>query len=107
MEIPSQSGRAHALALLAGGDERAFARAAAKLLDEGEDALALELVRAGLQSFAASRELEALRHRALEALRARSATLDPFKFIVYSEMSGAELPPLAEPGGPVAVRAVK
>ncbi len=65
----------------------------------GDDALALELAQAGLQGFPASADLAALRHRALDALRARNQQLNPFKFIIYSELRGAETPPLEEPDG--------
>jgi glyoxylase-like metal-dependent hydrolase (beta-lactamase superfamily II) len=72
---------------------------AESLLRSGDDALALEMAQAGLASFPGSEDLGALRGRALDALRARNQQLDPFKFIVYSELRGAETPPVAEPEG--------
>ncbi len=99
VEVIAEADRARALALLAGGEEGAFTRAVGKLLGSGDEALALELARAGLVTFPASADLAALRLRALDALRARNQNLDPFKFILYSEQRGAETPPLAEPEG--------
>ncbi|HSB19616.1 MAG TPA: MBL fold metallo-hydrolase [Anaeromyxobacteraceae bacterium] len=98
MEIVSPADRARALRLLAGG-EGSFVRTTESLLRGGDDALALEMAQAGLASFPASADLGALRGRALDALRARNQQLDPFKFIVYSELRGAETPPVAEPDG--------
>ncbi|HEU4385903.1 MAG TPA: MBL fold metallo-hydrolase [Anaeromyxobacteraceae bacterium] len=98
LEVVSAAGRARALRLLAGGEERSFARASESLLESGDDALALEMVQAGLASFPESARLRDLRQRALDALRARSQQLNPFKFIVYSELRGTETPPLGEPG---------
>jgi hypothetical protein len=97
MEIVSPADRARALALLASGDEHAFTHAAEHLLGTTDDAMALEIAEAGLATFPESAELRALRSRALDNLRARNAQLDPFKFIVYSELSGAELPPVVDP----------
>ena len=99
LEVVSAGDRARALRLLAGGEERPFARAGDSLLEGGDAALALEMAQAGLASFPESARLRALRQRALDALRARSQQLDPFKFIVYSELRGVETPPLGEPGG--------
>jgi glyoxylase-like metal-dependent hydrolase (beta-lactamase superfamily II) len=96
MEIVSAPDRARALRLLAGGEERSFSHTAESLLGSGDDALALEMSQAGLASFPGSDQLRALRGRALDALRARNQQLDPFKFIIYSELRGAETPPLDE-----------
>ena len=83
------------LNLLAGGQEAAFVRSARVLLAQGDDALALRLVDLGLLNYAASPALTDLRRRALDHLRARHQALNPFKFIVYSEWAGTDLPPLA------------
>ena len=99
IEVVSPHDRARALRLLAGGEARPFVRAAGSLLGSGDDALALEMAQAGLASFAESKDLRALRDRALDALRARNQQLNPFKFIIYSELRGAETPPLAAADG--------
>jgi glyoxylase-like metal-dependent hydrolase (beta-lactamase superfamily II) len=83
---------AAALDLLAGGRERAFARSARALLGQGNAALALKLIDLGRQRHPTSRTLTLLRQRALDRLRERYQQLSPFKFIVYSELAGAELP---------------
>jgi glyoxylase-like metal-dependent hydrolase (beta-lactamase superfamily II) len=98
IEIVSPPDRARALRLLAGGEERSFTKAAGALLASGDDALALEMAQAGLVSFPASADLRSLRSRALDALRERNQQLNPFKFIVYSELRGTEMPPLADWG---------
>lgn len=87
---------AAALDLLAGGRERAFVRSARALLDEGNAALALKLIELGRQRHPASKTLAELRRRALDRLRERYQQLNPFKFIVYSGLAGAELPPVPE-----------
>jgi hypothetical protein len=83
------------LNLLAGGQEAAFVRSARALLAQGDDALALKLADLGLVNYPASHALTDVRRRALDHLRARHQALNPFKFIVYSEWAGADLPPLA------------
>jgi hypothetical protein len=98
LEVVSPADRARALRLLA-GDEAAFIRTAESLLRTGDDALALEMAQAGLASFPESEHLRGLRGRALDALRARNQQVNPFKFIIYSELRGAETPPLAEAVG--------
>jgi glyoxylase-like metal-dependent hydrolase (beta-lactamase superfamily II) len=83
---------AGALDLLGGGREDAFVRAARALLDRGDDVLALKLADLGLASHPGGSALGGLRRQALDRLRARYQQLDPFKFIVYSEWAGIELP---------------
>ncbi len=85
---------ANALNLLAGRDERAFVRSARQLLDQGDYGLASKLLDLGLLNYPASRALLDLRRETLNRLRARHQQLNPFKFIVYSEWSGAELSPV-------------
>src|SRR5262249_10897510 len=82
------------LDLLAGGKEQAFIRSARALLGQGNAALALKLVDLGQRRHPASQTLERLRHHALDRLRERYQQLNPFKFVVYSELAGTELPPL-------------
>lgn len=87
---------AAALDLLAGGRERAFVRSARALLGQGNAALALKLIDLGRQRHPTSRTLARLRRQALDRLRERYQQFSPFKFIVYSGLAGAELPPLPE-----------
>jgi glyoxylase-like metal-dependent hydrolase (beta-lactamase superfamily II) len=83
-----------ALDLLAGGDDRRFATAGERLIARGEFALGLEIAQAGLAVHPGSDRLQALRRQALDRLREKYQGTNPFKFIVYSELAGAELPPL-------------
>ena len=87
---------AAALDLLAAGKERAFARSATSLLNQGNAALALKLIELGQQSHPSSRSLPRLRRQALDRLRERYQQLHPFKFILYSELAGAEVLPVPE-----------
>jgi glyoxylase-like metal-dependent hydrolase (beta-lactamase superfamily II) len=82
------------LNLLAGGQEGAFVRAARALVEQGDEALALKLADLGLLTYPASRVLPELRRHALDRLRTRHQALNPFKFIVYSEWAGVDLPPV-------------
>jgi len=90
---------AAALNLLAGGNEQAFVRSATTLLAQGDATLAHKLVELGLLCYPSSPELRALRRQALDRLRELYQQLNPFKFIVYSDWAGAELPPLASSTG--------
>ncbi len=94
MEVLAPAEWAAALDLLGGHREAAFVRSVRTLLDRGDDALALRLAQLGLVRYPSSEGLAALRRRALDGLRARHQNLSPFKFIIYSEWAGVELPPL-------------
>ena len=48
----------------------------------------------GLQNHPGNVRLGGLRRRALDALREKNQQLNPCKFIIYSEMAEAELPPV-------------
>jgi hypothetical protein len=71
-------------------------RSARALLGQGNVALALKLIELGRQCHPTSRTLAGLRRRALDRLRERYQQLNPFKFIVYSGLAGAELLPLPD-----------
>ncbi len=94
MEVVAPREWAAALELLAGGRESAFADAARTLLGRGDHVLALKVADLGLINRPESSTLADLRRRALDGLRARNQGLNPFKFIVYSEWAGADLPPV-------------
>ena len=94
MEVLAPAEWAAALDLLGGHREAPFVRSVRTLLDRGDDALALRLAQLGLVRYPSSEGLAALRRRALDGLRARHQNLSPFKFIIYSEWAGVELPPL-------------
>jgi glyoxylase-like metal-dependent hydrolase (beta-lactamase superfamily II) len=94
IEVVAPAEWAAILDLLTGGREEAYVSAARTLLDRGDQVRALKLVDLGLISHPASRALPGLRRQALDGLRARNQSLNPFKFIVYSEWARAELPPV-------------
>ena len=90
----SQEERAAALDLLAGGKADAFAYAAANLADQGDLALALDIVTPGLLRHPDSSELAELRQEVLVRLMEQRQLWDPFGFLVYAELAGAELFPM-------------
>jgi len=94
LEVLAPAEWAAALDLLGGGSADAFARSAQTLLERGDDALALKLTQLALLRHPADAELAQLRRRALDNLRARNQAMNPFKFIIYSEWAGAEVPPV-------------
>jgi glyoxylase-like metal-dependent hydrolase (beta-lactamase superfamily II) len=85
--------RAAALDLLAGGSAEPFARAARALLAQRDDALALEIATAGLTHHPDAADLTQLRQQALYRLMERHQLQDPFRFLIYAEMAGAEISP--------------
>ena len=80
--------------LLAGENADAFAYAAATLADQGDLALALEILTPGLLRHPGSSELAELRQAVLVRLMEQRQLLDPFGFLVYAELAGAELSPV-------------
>jgi len=94
IETFSAAERAAALDVLAGGREDAFAAAAGTLVNQGDHALALEIIRPGLLRHPSSEALADLRAAALRGMLAEYQQLDPFKFIIYAELSGTEIGPV-------------
>jgi len=94
MEVLAPKEWAAALDLLGGAKEEAFVRSAQVLLDRRDAALALKLTDLGLLNYPTSQTLMHLRRQALDRLREQYQQLNPFKFIIYSEWAGAELPPV-------------
>ena len=94
MEVLAPKEWAAALDLLGGEKEEAFVRSAQVLLDRRDAALALKLTDLGLLNYPTSQTLRHLRRQALDRLREQYQQLNPFKFIIYSEWAGAELPPV-------------
>jgi glyoxylase-like metal-dependent hydrolase (beta-lactamase superfamily II) len=90
----SEEERAAALDLLAGEKAEAFVTAAATLADQGDLALALEILAPGLLRHPDSSDLAELSHAVLARLMEQRQLLDPFGFLVYAELVGAELSPV-------------
>jgi glyoxylase-like metal-dependent hydrolase (beta-lactamase superfamily II) len=87
--------RAAALDLLAGGRPEQFAAAAQTLLAQRDAALALEIASAGLLRHPDHADLARLRTEALYRLMERHQLQDPFRFLIYGELAGVELGPVA------------
>jgi len=92
MEVFSRKEEAAVLDLVADGDAERMARAGTSLNERGDFAMALRIADLGLVPHPATPSLVAVRMRALEGLRAKYQ-LSPFKFIVYSELAGADMAP--------------
>jgi glyoxylase-like metal-dependent hydrolase (beta-lactamase superfamily II) len=90
----SQEERAAALDLLAGEKADAFRTAAATLAGQGDLTLALEILTPGLLRHPGSNELAELRQAVVVRLMEQRQLLDPFGFLVYAELAGAELSPV-------------
>lgn len=91
LDVLSTEERGRALGLVA--DEGAIAHGAEQLVERGDFALALELAKEGLAAHPKSARLERVRLQALDGLRAKDQN-NPFRFLIYSEMAGHELPPV-------------
>jgi glyoxylase-like metal-dependent hydrolase (beta-lactamase superfamily II) len=87
--------RAAALDLLAGGRPEQFAATAETLLAQHDAALALEIASAGLVRHPEDADLARLRTQALYRLMERHQLQDPFRFLIYAELAGVELGPVA------------
>jgi glyoxylase-like metal-dependent hydrolase (beta-lactamase superfamily II) len=85
---------AAALDLLAGGKADAFVTAAATLAGQGDLTLALDILTPGLLRHPGNSELAELRQEVLSRLMEQSQISDPFAFLVYAELAGAELSPV-------------
>jgi hypothetical protein len=95
MEPIDVADRAAALDLLADGRPDRFASAARTLLGQRDAALALEIITAGLTRHPDDGELAELRQLALYRLMERYQLLDPFRFLIYAELAGVEIGPVA------------
>jgi glyoxylase-like metal-dependent hydrolase (beta-lactamase superfamily II) len=91
IEAFSRGEEAAALDLVADGQAAPLVRAAKSLADRGDFAMALRITDLALKAHPADATLVAQRARALQGLRAQNQ-LSPFKFIIYSELAGAETP---------------
>jgi hypothetical protein len=94
LEPATAAEHAAALDLLAAGRDEQFAAAAAILIGQGDYALALEIIQPGLLRHPASISLAGLRRTALHRLMEQYQLLDPFKFLIYAELAGAEIGPV-------------
>ncbi len=94
LQVFTADEQAAALGLLAGGREGPFIAAATTLTGQGDHALALQIIQAGLLRHPASTALARLRQGILHRLMDQYQQLDPFRFLVYAELAGAEMGPI-------------
>jgi glyoxylase-like metal-dependent hydrolase (beta-lactamase superfamily II) len=94
LETATAAEHAAALDLLAAGREEPFAAAAATLISQGDHGLALQIIQPGLLRHPASSTLAGLRATALHRLMEQYQQTDPFKFLIYAELAGAEIGPV-------------
>ncbi len=87
---PAQYYRGLALAALS---------AARTLLAQRDHILALDIITAGLASHPDARDLAQLRQQALYRLMEQHQLQDPFRFLIYAELAGVEIGPVARPDG--------
>ena len=94
LQVFTPAEQAAALGLLAGGKEEPFIDAATTLTGQGDHALALHVIEAGLLRHPASTALADLRQAVLHRLMDADQQLVPFRFLIYGELAGAELGPI-------------
>ena len=94
LDTRSPEEKAAALDLLAGGKPDAFVTAATALAEQGDLALAREILAPGLLRHPGSGELAELRQAVLIRLMEQRQFWDPFGFQVYAELAGTELSPV-------------
>lgn len=90
VETFSRREQALLVELLAEGSEQRLARAASTLLERGDLELGHRLTELALAQHPSDQTLLDLRARALLGLW-RKNQFNPFRFIIYSELAGAEL----------------
>jgi hypothetical protein len=64
------------------------------LIGQGDHGLALQIIQPGLLRHPASSTLAGLRATALHRLMEQYQQTDPFKFLIYAELGGAEIGPV-------------
>ncbi|HYV67577.1 MAG TPA: MBL fold metallo-hydrolase, partial [Myxococcales bacterium] len=99
MNPPTRSEQAALLDQLGGGGDGPFVRVAEDLLARGDGPLALRVSELGLLRYPGSEPLKSARTRALSMLIQRYNLVDPFRFIIYSQWSGAPMSPIGVAAG--------
>lgn len=96
LEVHTREEMGRALDLLAGGDPVRWHETGISLLSRGDHAMALRIADLGLEVYPGQLDLQTVRQRALEGLREKYQQLNPFKFIIYSELANSETPRITE-----------
>lgn len=94
LQIFTTAEQSAALGLLADGKEEPFTTAATTLTGQGDHALALHIIEAGLACHPASTALAQLRQTVLHRLMDADQQLVPFRFVIYAELAGTEIGPI-------------
>jgi glyoxylase-like metal-dependent hydrolase (beta-lactamase superfamily II) len=97
MEVLTRAEWAAMLDRFGDGTDSSFSRVADDLLARGDAPLALRVAEMGLLQHGNSETLQGIRKRALAMLIERYHSVDPFRFIIYSQWAGARLRPVADP----------
>jgi glyoxylase-like metal-dependent hydrolase (beta-lactamase superfamily II) len=95
MENFTRAEWALALDELGARTEDSFVRAADRLEERGDSAVALRVAELGLVRYPNSAALVSSRSRSLTTLRQINSATNPFRFIVYSEWAGKSLAPVS------------
>jgi glyoxylase-like metal-dependent hydrolase (beta-lactamase superfamily II) len=97
MEVLTRAEWAAMLDRFGDGTDSSFSLVADDLLARGDAPLALRVAEMGLLQHGNSETLRGIRKRALAMLIERYHSVDPFRFIIYSQWAGARLRPVADP----------
>lgn len=87
-----------AIDLVGGQSVSAFINASENLLHRGDNHLAVRIAKLGTLRYPADKKMQKIYIAALDRLRDKNQLINPFKFMVYSEMAGKELTPVDETG---------
>jgi glyoxylase-like metal-dependent hydrolase (beta-lactamase superfamily II) len=96
MELSTRAEWAAVLDRFGNGTDASFSRVAEDLLARGDAPLALRVAELGLLRYGNSEALRGARKRALAMLIERYHSVDPFRFIIYSQWADASLRPVAD-----------
>jgi glyoxylase-like metal-dependent hydrolase (beta-lactamase superfamily II) len=94
LQVFTAAEQAAALGLLARGREEPFIDAATTLAGQGDHALALHIIEAGLLRHPDNAMLAGLRRTVLRRLMDADQQLVPFRFLIYAELAGVEMGPV-------------
>ncbi len=92
----TQDEMASAIDLVGGQTASAFIKAGKNLIRRGDNILAARILRLGTLRYPENAKMKKLYFDALGRLRDKNHLINPFKFVIYSEMGGKELKPIDE-----------
>lgn len=86
-----------AIDVVGGQTVSAFIKAGENLISRGDTILAAHISRLGTLRYPDNTRMKVLYLETLDRLRDKNHLINPFKFMIYSEMGGKELKPIDEP----------